>query len=127
MDTALRYCESVEKGFSIYIKLCLKHASRDFFIKLYRDSFHVEPFDEYESILTFDFWTNSTLTIEDSAILLQAIETLNSSEKMVIHLKFFQGKTDKEIAQMIGVTRQAISKSKANVLVKLKSHLEIQS
>ncbi|TYA14781.1 sigma-70 family RNA polymerase sigma factor [Paenibacillus faecis] len=130
MGSELRTCEAVEKGFSIYVKHCLRHASRDYFKKLYRDSFHAIPFDAVAfetNNNALDIWTSTTVTIEDLTVLSQAIKTLSSSEKKVLYLKFFQDKTDKEIAQFIGVTRQAISKSKTNVLVKLKSHLEIYS
>ncbi|WP_044482110.1 sigma-70 family RNA polymerase sigma factor [Paenibacillus antibioticophila] len=119
-------CKAVEKGFSNYTKVCLKHASRDYFKKLYRDSVLV-PFDECEPKIAINIRTSTTITFEDYAALSQAIETLSSSEKKVLYLKFFQDKTDKEVAQFIGVTRQAITKSKSNVLVKLKSHLEVQS
>lgn len=127
MGSELRTCEAVERGFSIYVKHCLRNASRDYFKKLYRDYFHARPFDAvaFETNNTLDIWTSMTVSIEDLTVLSQAIETLSSSEKKVLYLKFFQDKTDKEIAQFIGVTRQAISKSKTNVLVKLKSHLEI--
>lgn len=125
MGLALRTCEAVERGFSIYIKQCLRHASRDFFKKLYRDFFHVKSFDECESILALNIRTSTTVTIEDYTVLLQAIETLSSSEKKVLYLKFYQDKTDKEIAQFIGVTRQAISKCKTNLLIKIKSYLEV--
>ncbi|MFB5677926.1 sigma factor-like helix-turn-helix DNA-binding protein, partial [Paenibacillus terreus] len=83
--------------------------------------------DECEPKIAINIRTSTTITFEDFAVLSQAIETLSFSEKRVLYLKFFQDKTDKEIAQFIGVTRQAITKSKSNVLVKLKNHLEIQS
>ncbi|QWU18347.1 sigma-70 family RNA polymerase sigma factor [Paenibacillus sophorae] len=116
----------VEKGFSIYIKLCLQHARRDYFKKLYRDSFYVRSYDEvaFETNI-INFRTSTTVSIEDSSALSQAIEILNSSEKKVLFLKYYQCKTDKEIAEFIGVSRQAITKSRKKVLVKLKSHLEI--
>ncbi|RRJ67252.1 sigma-70 family RNA polymerase sigma factor [Paenibacillus oralis] len=127
MCSESRTCEAVEKGFSIYIKLCIRHVSRDYFRKLNRDSFYVRPLDAivYEPYLTLNLQTSTVMTVEDFEVLSQAIETLSSSEKKVLYLKFFQNKTDKEIAQFIGVTRQAVSKSKTNVLVKLKSQLEI--
>lgn len=129
MGSELSTCEAVEKGFSIYVKQCLRHSSRGYFKKLYRDSVYVKLFDEdtFEANNTLNIRTSPTVTIEDITVLSQAIEMLSSSEKKVLYLKFFQDKTDKEIAQFIGVTRQAISKSKTNVLVKLKSHLELYS
>lgn len=125
MDSDLRICEAVERGFSIYVKQCLRHASRDFFKKFYRDNFHDRLFDEVLFDTNDTLRTGTIVPIEDSTVLSQAIETLNASEKKVLYLKFFQDKTDREIAQFIGVTRQAVSKSKMNILVKLKSHLEL--
>lgn len=45
-------------------------------------------------------------------------------EKKLLALKFAEEKTDTEIASMLGLTQQAISKSKKLLLRKLKSNLE---
>ncbi|MFB5679290.1 hypothetical protein ACE5KN_30880, partial [Paenibacillus terreus] len=68
MGTKLRTCEEVEKGFSNYIKLCLRHASRDYFKKLYRDSVLI-PFDECEPKIAINIRTSTTITFEDFAVL----------------------------------------------------------
>ncbi|MDF2923945.1 MAG: hypothetical protein K0R57_2859 [Paenibacillaceae bacterium] len=126
MSTSESTIEAVEKGFSSYVKSCLRHASRDYFKKLHRDYYHLRSFDELacEVNIILNICANPINEIEENAILSEAIGTLSASEKRVLYQKFIQEKTDKEIALSVGVTRQAITKSKINVLVKLKSQLE---
>ncbi|WP_411722737.1 sigma factor-like helix-turn-helix DNA-binding protein [Paenibacillus peoriae] len=57
-------------------------------------------------------------------MLSEAIKTLRPSERKVLYLKFMQDQTDKEIAESLGSTRQAATKLRKKVLLKLKSHLE---
>ncbi|WP_246061714.1 sigma factor-like helix-turn-helix DNA-binding protein [Paenibacillus oralis] len=40
-------------------------------------------------------------------------------------MKYYEDKTDKEIAQYMGVSRQAISKIKSNIRAKLKRDFEM--
>ncbi|MGW9528497.1 helix-turn-helix transcriptional regulator [Paenibacillus terrae] len=39
-------------------------------------------------------------------------------------MKYYEDKTDKEIARILGISRQAVSKMKPNLLVKLKRIME---
>ncbi|MNW31293.1 RNA polymerase sigma-F factor [compost metagenome] len=120
--------KAVEKGFSVYIKLCLQHVSRDYFKKLHRDAFHVRPLEKVEGKpnTKHNFSADSQLPIEDLIILSEAIKTLRPSERKVLYLKFMQDQTDKGIAEFLGSTRQAATKLRKKVLLKLKSHLEKQ-
>ncbi|MEI2394770.1 MULTISPECIES: sigma-70 family RNA polymerase sigma factor [Paenibacillus] len=120
------FIEAVEKGFSSYIKSCLQHASRDYFKKLNRESYRVAPLDEsaHEIDVVVGSFTTSAI-VDDYASLSQALDNLTTLEKKVIYLKFYQDKTDKEIAQILGVSRQAISKFKTTILVKLKVDMEL--
>jgi RNA polymerase sigma factor (sigma-70 family) len=124
----LIYKAAVEKGFSVYIKLCLQHVSRDYFTKFNRDLYRVRPLDEMEDQqnLLQSIPMYNTSSIEEVDILSDAIQKLNFIEKKILYLKYIQDKTDKDIAYSIGVTRQAISKSRTNALRKLKIQLESQ-
>ncbi|AIQ13852.1 RNA polymerase sigma factor [Paenibacillus durus] len=121
--------ESVEKAFGSYVKSCLQHASRDYFEKLRRDSSHVTLLDAvaYEVNISFCICSTHSPRVEDSPIFEQVIEQmpLSSTEKKVVYFKYYEDKTDKEIARILGVSRQAVTKSKSNILLKLKRHLEM--
>jgi DNA-directed RNA polymerase specialized sigma subunit len=54
-------------------------------------------------------------------MLVSSDSCLDSNEKKLLYLKFHLEKTDKEIVQALGVTRQAVTKSKMILLDKLKA------
>lgn len=119
----------IEKAFSSYIKKCIEHAQKDYFEKLNRDSFYYIPLDAvtFEMKINLyarphELWQNQTVPI-----LSQALETLHLStkEKKVMYYKYYEDKTDKEIAQLLGSSRQAVSKIKSNVLMKIKRSMEL--
>ncbi|MNW67751.1 sporulation sigma factor SigF [compost metagenome] len=56
--------------------------------------------------------------------LLQPLSSLSISEQRLIYLKFFEEKTDQQIAVLLGVSRQAVTKSKIIVLDKLKRRMD---
>lgn len=62
---------------------------------------------------------------EDYILLLQAGSKLklNTNEKKILFMKFFEDMTDKDIAEVLGITRQAVSKSKAQLLIKLRKFM----
>lgn len=120
--------ESVEKAFSSYVKSCIQHAQKDYFEKLRRDSAYVVPLDA----VTFEININFLVRHYDMSqpqnipVLSQISELLHlsSKEQRVIYHKYYQDKTDREIAQILGISRQAVSKMKSNILVKLKRIME---
>lgn len=119
---------NVEKGFSRYIQSCLYHTSRDFFRKIDREFRYTEPLDEDTdgNHLTIDFFVPPTAAyVEAQECLFSAIRALNPMEKKLLFLKFYEEKTDTEIAHMLGLTQQAVSKTKRLLLDKLKSQLEM--
>lgn len=38
-------------------------------------------------------------------------------------MKFFEDMTDKDIAEVLGITKQAVNKSKAQLLIKLRKYM----
>ncbi|MGC6589186.1 sigma-70 family RNA polymerase sigma factor [Paenibacillus sp. Dod16] len=117
---------AVEKGFSSYVKSCLRHASRDFFKKLYYESAPLKPFDETSSDLyiTLNIFDSPFVHAVEYASLFQAIQKLSPTEKKVLYMKFYKDMTDQEIASTFGVTRQAITKSKLLLLVRLRRYMD---
>lgn len=123
-----RVKESVEKAFSSYVKACLQHAQKDYFMKLRRDSAYVIPLDAvaFEININFHVRPYETLYAQSVPILSQALELLhlNTRERKIIYHKYYEDKTDKEIAKLLGISRQAVSKIKSKILVKLKKNIE---
>lgn len=76
---------------------------------------------------TFNIYLSSSTRVENCATLIQIIDELKFStvEKRVLVLKYCKDQTDKEIAYNLGISRQAVSKMKANLLRKLKEHLAL--
>lgn len=117
--------ELVGKAFISYAKKCLKHARRDYSKKenreLYRLTFPSDmPFDS--GILGMP---SHLYPSEDYILLLQAGTKLklSTNEKKILFMKFFEDKTDKEIAKALGMSRQAVSKSKSQLLNKLRKYM----
>ncbi|MNW36534.1 Bacteriocin UviA [compost metagenome] len=128
MGLSYSFKESVERAFSKYVKACLQHAQKDYSEKLRRDSTHLIPLDAVTfeiniNLLIRPFDMQHTRNLTD---LSQFIELLNLSKKeqQIIYHKYYRDKTDREIAQLLGISRQAVSKIKSNALAKLKSIME---
>lgn len=119
--------KAIEKGFSSYVKSCLYHSSNHFFNRINKEKKILKPFDELNneiSIHVVNIFFNTTNYVEDREWLSQALHHLTPVEQKIIHQKFILDKTDQEIADQFGVSRQAITKSKSHILVKLKRHME---
>ncbi|QQZ61229.1 sigma-70 family RNA polymerase sigma factor [Paenibacillus sonchi] len=119
--------EAVEKAFSSYVKTCLRHSSRDYFRKMLHHSAHTTLLDERKIrnySLSVSIYLPSLLQVEDKQAILQIINELNLSpvEKKILYLKYVRDQTDKDIANSLGITRQAVSKTKAHTLIKIKSY-----
>ncbi|WP_018885760.1 sigma-70 family RNA polymerase sigma factor [Paenibacillus massiliensis] len=118
----------IERAFSSYVKTCLQHAKKDYSGKLRRDSAYVVPLDavNFEININFLVRHHDILQTQNVPILSQIPEILHltSKEQRLLYHKYCEDKTDKEIAQLLGTSRQAVSKMKSNVLVKLKSIME---
>nr|WP_191964418.1 sigma-70 family RNA polymerase sigma factor [Aneurinibacillus sp. XH2] len=115
-----------EKGFSRYVNSCLSRASRDYFRRLNREYQRLVPYDENvpEVGFTCKIIVCPFIHVEKRLSLSQAMQSLSPSERKLLYLKFYGERTDKEIANLFGVTRQAITKSKINLLIRLKSYID---
>lgn len=56
--------------------------------------------------------------------LVDAVLTLNRKEQLIIYYKYFLCMTDNEIAKVMHVTRQTITRTKLSILQKLRKSLE---
>lgn len=117
--------ELVGRAFISYAKKCLKHARKDYNKKENRELYRLT----FLSDLSFDIGTlgipSHLFPSEDYILLLQADNKLklSANEKKILFMKFFEDKTDKEIAKALGISRQAVSKSKAQLLNKLRKYM----
>jgi len=118
--------ETVERTFNSYIKSYMTICSKRFFSKQYQDFSHTSPIDQLKNELnvTISVTVNSIDEVNMSEWLNQALSTLDNKERQLIHNKFFLMKTDQEIASLLGISRQSVSKSKSKILKKLKNRLE---
>ena len=69
-----------------------------------------------DSKATDEHWTDS-LTIE------QAMKKLNEREKMIIQKRFFDGRTQMEVASEIGISQAQVSRLEKNALKVMKNYL----
>lgn len=125
MNVSEEMKELVGRSFISYAKKCLKHAKRDYFKKENRELYRLT----FLSDLPFDIgildMPSHLYPSEDYILLLQAGSKLKLSvnEKKILFMKFFEDKTDKEIAKALGISRQAVSKSKSQLLNKLRKYM----
>lgn len=77
---------------------------------------------KYE-IFTADKPVPVSLTAEDLIDLSGAVKALTDYEKMLLHMRFFAGYSAAEIADRVGISRQAVSRRIAKTLDKLRGLL----
>ena len=59
----------------------------------------------------------------ESLSLSEAMERLNEREYEIISLRFFEGKTQMEVAQIIGISQAQVSRLEKNALKVMKNYL----
>ena len=69
-------------------------------------------------------WDKLDEYIEDE-ILSAVISTLNSKDKQLLYLKYYENKTDYQLSLIFGVTQQSITERKNRILKKLKNRFRI--
>ncbi|MRN51770.1 sigma-70 family RNA polymerase sigma factor [Paenibacillus monticola] len=128
MTSGVDVNDLLERAFSSYVKACLWHAQKDYFEKQRRDSAYDVPSDAVTFEIDINFLVRHHNIPQPQNVLvlsqISEISYLTSKEQRLLYLKYFEDKTDKEIAQLLGTSRQTVSKMKSNVLVKLKSIME---
>ena len=66
--------------------------------------------------------TKKNAGIENLA-LREAMQRLNSREKHIIELRFYEGKTQMEVAQEIGISQAQVSRLEKNALKSMRNYL----
>jgi RNA polymerase sporulation-specific sigma factor len=60
----------------------------------------------------------------DEIVLKEAIASLSDREKRILSLRFFRGKTQMEVASLIGISQAQVSRLEKSALLKIKSQLQ---
>lgn len=61
--------------------------------------------------------------LEELSRLHAAIEQLSERDRRIVRLYYFEGKTHQEIADILGISRQAVQKQSVKILARLKNFL----
>lgn len=117
---------SVEKAFSSYVKSCMTFMSRNFFKLHDQELYRIKSLEEIQegTLEQINFEHNDFALIDEKESLFKVVLTLSSFEKKLLFLKFHEEKPDWKIAEILGVSRQAITKSKKKLLLKIKDSLD---
>ena len=51
------------------------------------------------------------------------MERLNERERLLIHLRFFEGKTQMEVSEQIGISQAQVSRLEKNALKTMRQYL----
>jgi RNA polymerase sporulation-specific sigma factor len=81
--------------------------------------------DDSDSLYVMDQITDKGDTDEswiDEIALKQAISQLTAREKRILSLRFFAGKTQMEVAAMVGISQAQVSRLEKSALDQIKKH-----
>lgn len=70
-----------------------------------------------------DQWQKQRRTLIENLALREAMQRLNSREKHIIELRFYEGKTQMEVAQEIGISQAQVSRLEKNALKSMRNYL----
>lgn len=119
MKRSVETYQAVEKVFCAYIKIVLTRSSRGYFRAQYKHFNRSIPLEEVQEI---NFCTEADLNINipvsdvdrldeymENEILSAIISTLNSKDKQLLYMKYFEDKTDYQLSLIFGVTQQSMT------------------
>lgn len=66
---------------------------------------------------------NTDLRWLENLSLSEALKRLNEREKLILNLRFFEGKTQMEVADEIGISQAQVSRLEKNALKNMKKHI----
>lgn len=69
--------------------------------------------------------TRDDLWLEDISIR-DALKRLNDREKKILQLRFFEGRTQMEVAGEIGISQAQVSRLEKNALLHMRKHVQVQ-
>lgn len=69
--------------------------------------------------------TRDDLWLEDISIK-DALKRLNDREKKILQLRFFEGRTQMEVAGEIGISQAQVSRLEKNALLHMRKHVQVQ-
>jgi RNA polymerase sigma factor (sigma-70 family) len=127
--------KAVEKAFCAYIKIVITRSSRGYFRAQYKYFSRTIPLEEVEGInlcaeadidINIPIFNGDKLDeYVENEILSAVISTLNSKEKKLLYIKYYENKTDYQLSLIFGITQQSITERKNRILKKLKNRFRI--
>ncbi|MCL1913398.1 MAG: sigma-70 family RNA polymerase sigma factor [Eubacteriaceae bacterium] len=96
----------------------------------------VEPYSLFESVYNEsgenvvlldqikDEKSNEESWLEKIA-LVEAVSQLNEKEKSVVNMRYYQGKTQIEVAEEVGISQAQVSRIEKNAIERLKKHIAV--
>lgn len=127
--------KAVEKAFCAYIKIVITRSSRGYFRAQYKYFSRSISLEEVEEInLCAEADIDITIPISngdkldeyiENEILSAVISTLNSKDKQLLYIKYYENKTDYQLSLIFGVTQQSITERKNRILKKLRNRFQI--
>ena len=92
-------------------------------ISLYEPAFN----DESDNVFLLDQLAGENFeeAFQSKIIMQDVIRGLKSREKLIINLRYLQGKTQTEVAQLIGISQAQVSRIEKNVLALVKKQLDV--
>lgn len=134
-----------KQDYFLYVKGQLISVSSEVYKEFYRIRRHekyLEELDEFYGLLHYDSWDNTkgkgidyiadkdantqieALREIEKKTIMEAIHHLDSMEKWLVKVIFYEEKTEKEIAEILGISQQMVNKKKQKVLKKIKKFLK---
>ncbi|WP_089611994.1 sigma-70 family RNA polymerase sigma factor [Dehalobacterium formicoaceticum] len=127
--------KAVEKAFCAYIKIVITRSSQGYFRAQYKHFSRTIPLEEVEeSNLCAEADIDINISVFDgdkldeyieNEILSAVISTLNSKDKQLLYIKYYENKTDYQLSLIFGVTQQSITERKNRILKKLRNRFQI--
>ena len=129
--------EKTEAQIIKYISKVVSNASKDYFRKKYqlskREIQYGRPFDELKidqnNYFKDEFYNKDFSDFnkyENFEIISDLFDFLTEKEKFILFSKFFLNKTDTEIANELGITRQGVTNFKIRLYKKAKQILSFK-
>lgn len=135
MEWSVETYQEVEKVFCAYIKIVITRSARGYFraqYKYFNKSIPLEEVQEINLCTEADLDINIPVSSPDrmdeymeNEILSAIIGTLNSKDKQLLYLKYFEDKTDYQLSLIFGVTQQSVTERKNRIFKKMKHQLGI--
>ena len=71
----------------------------------------------------FNYGEDTRNLIDDKILISNEIDNLNDFDKSIIHFRYFEGRTQSETAEAMGISQVKVSREEKLILTKMKNNL----